>query len=358
MMNIVHAHNGHNFERSMKMEKTIQNLQNLLSLTVKKGGSDLHLVTGVIPVTRINGQITALNNDLSRLSSEAGIEILKSLLSQYQIKKLEENGDADASYEFEDPCTKKMIRCRINVYQDINGYAFALRLISNKIPSMKELLLPLSLRSLTAKQHGLIVVTGPTGSGKTTSLASMLDYINESKALHILTIEDPVEYIYPLKQSIISQREIGQNVLSFAAGLKAALREDPDVILVGEMRDAETIATALAAAETGHLVLTTLHTSNVIEAVDRMLQYFPSEQQKQIQLQLSNCFEGIIAQKLLPRADGRGRVAAFEVLLRTPATTNVIRTGEAFRLKDYMRSSEGMQTMEDSLDDLKKRMII
>ena len=186
----------------------------------------------------------------------------------------------------------------------------------------------------------------------------MLDLINNERRCHIITLEDPVEYVHTAKKSILSQREIGQSVVSFASGLKAALRQDPDVILVGEMRDQETVEIALSAAESGHLVLSTLHTANVIEAIDRILQYFPDSRQAQIKLQLANCFEGIIAQKLFPRKPQPGRVAAVEILIRTPAVTNLIRSGEAFRLKDYMRSSDGMQTMEDAIEDLQRRAVI
>lgn len=336
----------------------MKSIEEMLSIVDKNNGSDLHLITNALPTLREDGIIKNLYDDDYKMSFEDSINLIKKILNKRQLLALEKNGDADTSFACKSIFyPKKQLRARVNVFKDLRGYAFAFRLISKKIPTMQDLLLPKSVKNLTQKEHGLIVVTGPTGSGKSTTIASMLDYINETKNVHIITIEEPVEYYYDMKQAIISQREIGENCISFATGLKAALREDPDIILVGEMRDAQTIEMALAAAETGHLVLTTLHTANVIQSIDRMMQYFSAKQQGQILAQLANSFECIIAQKLLPK-NGGGRVAAFEILLRTTATVNLIRNDRAFELKDYMNSKDNMQTMKNAVEDLKRRKYV
>lgn len=334
------------------------NIQELLSMVDQQNGSDLHLVTNVAPAMRVNGVIRPVNVSASIMTPEEGETLAEQILSTYQVAQLEKAGDTDVAYTCKSTLVNKILRARVNVYRDHRGLSFAFRIINEKIPTMQDLMLPIGLRNLIKKKHGFIAITGPTGSGKTTSLAAMLNEINETQYANIITLEDPIEYIYPVLCSLVSQREVGRDCSSFAVGLKAALRQDPDVIFVGEMRDAETIATALAAAETGHLVFTTLHTANVIEAVDRMLQYFPAVQQKQIQAQLANCFEGIVAQQLIPKKDGRGRVAAFEVLLKTSATENLIRNGETFQVKDYLRPEYGMLTMEASIKALHERRIL
>jgi len=336
----------------------LKSIQEMLSIVAQRKGSDLHLITNVVPTMRINGTIKSFEENLMVMEPAESDTLAQEILNNYQFKQLRDRGDADASYSCKSILEDKILRARVNVFKDYRGLSFAFRLISDKIPTMQDLMLPLGLRNLTNRKHGFIAITGPTGSGKTTTLAAMLNSINETQYGNIITLEDPIEYIYPIKCSIISQREIGQNCVSFAEGLKASLRQDPNVIFVGEMRDAETIATALSAAETGHLVLTTLHTANVIEAVDRMLQYFPAEQQQRMQSELANCFLGIVAQKLIPKKTGNGRVAAFEVLLKTPATEKLIRNGEAFQLKNYMRSEYGMITMEKALTDLQNRGLI
>jgi len=329
----------------------LQSLNELLSAVAEKGGSDLHLSAQNVPIMRINGFIVNLaGND--PLQPEDCERFCHDVLSDVQFHQLNTRGDADASYVCKSTVTNVCLRTRVNVFKDSRGISFAFRLIHHKIPSVKSLGIPESVLKLTEKPHGLVIVTGPTGSGKTTTLAALLETINMSKNLHMITIEDPIEYMYEGKAALISQREVGRDCDSFRSGLKAALREDPNVILVGEMRDAETISTALFAAETGHLVFATLHTANVVEALDRMLQYFPAEAHRQMRMEIANCFEGILAQKLLLRKNG-GRVAAFEVLLRNVASINLIRSGEAFRLTDYMHSEPGMQTMEDALQGLR-----
>ncbi|MEN6623587.1 MAG: PilT/PilU family type 4a pilus ATPase [Smithella sp.] len=333
------------------------NIQKLLSDAVSCSASDLHLIVGLIPAIRVDGAILPLPH-ASVLSVGECSELVKEFLSAEQQEQYFYRKDYDVSYAFENLHTKQQHRCRINLFQDLSGNAFSIRFIPTKIPTIRSLQLPHIFEELIQKENGLILITGPTGSGKTTTLTAMLDAINETRAAHILTLEDPIEYIHSPKKSILSQREIGQTAASFSSGLKAALREDPDIILVGEMRDPETVEIALNAAETGHLVLSTLHTANVVEAIDRVLQYFPDYRQKQIQQQLANCIEGIIAQKLLPKKNQPGRVAAFEILTRTPATINLIRTGEAFRLQDFMHQRDGMQTMGDAIADLRQRNVI
>lgn len=327
----------------------------ILQTAIASGASDIHLQSGTKPVLRKDGKIQRIEN--AAILTEADLaEFQTELCMPGQSERLATVGDCDFSYVFSyGDCEA---RFRVNAFREFSGIAFAMRFIRSKIPTLNDLYMPSILKRLTEKQHGLIIVTGPTGSGKTTTLSAMLDLINETYAAHILTIEDPIEYLHHPKKAIIHQREIGRNVASFYAGLSAALREDPDVIFIGEMRDRETVETALNAAETGHLVLTTLHTANVVEAVDRILQYFSGNQQPQIRMQLANCFEAIIAQRLFRRKNGNGRVAALEILTRNAAAINLIRTGKAHQLQDYMRAANGMQTMGDAIDDLKMKNVI
>jgi len=334
----------------------IETLTQLLSVTYQAGGSDLHLCGEIHPAMRRNGILEMVGNDV--LSHEDIQGMIEKILSPEQKKKFLNDGDVDLSYSCKSTIDgHSLIHCRVNAFRDVDGCAMALRLIPNQIPTMEDIRLPTSVRGLIKQKHGLVVVCGPTGSGKTTTLASMLDAINRTEDVHIISIEDPVEYRFSMKKSVISQREVGRDCRNFYVGLKAALRQDPDVILVGEMRDAETISTALAAAETGQLVLTTLHTSNVIEAIDRLVQYFSADSYKQIRNEIANSFQGFVAQKLVPSKNG-GRVAAFEVLLPTDATKNLIRIGQGYRFVDYMHPSLGMQTMEQSLEGLKNMHLI
>lgn len=326
----------------------------LLKEMERSKASDLHIIGRMQPSLRLNGEILRL--DLEPISRQQIDELCQEVLTSWQQDVLQKNGDVDISYTFLND-DGAVCRCRINAFKASNDISFAIRLIPNEIPTLKKLHLPNALETMIT-QNGLIAVTGPTGSGKTTTLAAMLDSINESRACNIIAIEDPIEYLHAPKKAIIRQREIGNDLPTFSAGLRSALRQDPDVILVGEMRDRETVETALNAAETGHLVLTTLHTGNVIEAVDRILQYFPAEQQTQIQAQLANCFQGVIAQRLLPLRNGGGRIAALEILRRTPATVNLIRSGKSYQLKDYMLPAEGMQTMEAAIKELQQRKLI
>lgn len=325
------------------------NIIELLRKTVECKASDLHLTLGVPATVRLHGSLqpieeVVLNNDDLRLLAEQ-------LLDQGQREVLEHNGEVDFSYSI-----PELGRFRVNAYMQRGSYAMAIRTISARIPSMEELNLPPVLKELALKQRGLILVTGPTGSGKTTTLAAMIDYINKNKKSHILTLEDPIEYVHTHKQSIINQREIGHDSKSFANALRAALRQDPDAILVGEMRDLETISTAITAAETGHLVLSTLHTIGAAKTVDRVIDVFPPHQQQQIRIQLGAVLEGIISQQLLPTIDGCGRVAAHEIMLSTTAIKNLIREGKTHQIQNTIQTGSklGMQTMDASLAQLCK----
>lgn len=280
--------------------------------------------------------------------------LFQELTTDRQRHIFEEKGDIDFAYQVADT------RLRINVYKDFRGMAMAIRIIKNKIPTFDELNLPELLEQLIHKKQGLILVTGAAGAGKSTTLAAMVDRINRSQARHIITLEDPIEYLYELDRSLINQREIYFHACSFPQALRAALREDPDVILLGELRDEETIATALSAAETGHLILATLHTCNAAQTVERMVDMFPLNRQQQIRSQLASTLQAVIAQQLIEKKDKSGRIAAFEIMLQTPAIQNLIREGKFHQLAQTIKtaSSSGMQTMEQSLQMLMKHGLI
>lgn len=327
------------------MQKKIALLDNLINKAFENGASDVHIIPESCPFMRVDEKIASLSSKI--ISSEEIAGMVESLTDNDVIVF-----DSDFSYT-----TSNHIHARINVFKDRLGFNVAVRVLPKRIPSMGELLIPESVMSLVNLEHGLVLICGPTGAGKTTTLASMIDAINEKYNYRVITIEDPMEYVFTNKRSVISQREVGIDVMNFKTGLRSALREDPDVILVGEMRDKETIETAIHAAESGHLVFSTLHAANVVEAVDRVIQYFPADGQSRIAYQLANAFGGIIAQKLLPRING-GSVAAFEVMLRTVATVNLIRQGQMHLAEDYMTQLEGMQSMEDAINVLKIRHIL
>ncbi|MER2172824.1 MAG: PilT/PilU family type 4a pilus ATPase, partial [Psychrobacillus psychrodurans] len=274
----------------------------LLEQSFEGKASDLHITVGLPPVFRKNGSLHSSSE--ANLSQEDTEEMLKEIVEFAKLKELEEKGEIDFSYELPGLC-----RFRINAYHQSGQVSIAARVIESKIPSIEQLGMPNVLYALADKPQGLILVTGPTGSGKSTTLASMIDYINITKSKHIITLEDPIEYVHTHKKSIVNQREVGSDTLSFANGLRAALRQDPDVILVGEMRDLETISTAITAAETGHLVMATLHTSSAPTTIDRIIDVFPPHQQGQIRIQLANVLQGIISQRLLIQSDSKGRIA-------------------------------------------------
>ena len=328
-------------------------LDDLLREVVQRGASDLHITVGVPPVFRIDGQLRPGNYEcIDALDSQ---RLLYDIMTDEQIQKFEANYELDFSYSL-----GKLARFRVNVYKDRGTVAAAFRLIPAKIPTIRELGLPLILEELTRRPRGLILVTGPTGSGKSTTQAAMINQINQERSAHIITIEDPIEYLHSHNKSIINQRELNQDTKSFSAALRSALREDPDVLLVGEMRDYETIGTAITCAETGHLVIATLHTNNSAQTVDRIVDVFPPEQQHQVRVQLSNTIEAVLCQQLLPRADGPGRVCAMEVMIATPAIRNLIRESKAHQITSVIQTSAhvGMQTMDMALRDLYQRGLI
>jgi twitching motility protein PilT len=326
----------------------------LLDRMVDLGASDLHVTAGSPPAARVHGRLTRFE-DLPRLTPAATRELLYRVLSTEQQKQLEVNRQIDLSYSL-----PGVARFRINVYWQRESLAAAFRLIPAQLKTLEELNLPTSLHELSAKPRGLVLVTGPTGSGKSTTLAALVDEINSTRADHIITIEDPIEFLHLHKSCIVNQREIGPDATSFADALRAALRQDPDVILLGEMRDRETISTALTAAETGHLVFATLHTQSAPQTIDRIIDVFPAEQQEQVRTQLAGSLQGILSQALLPTPDGRGRVAAIEILLPDDAIRNLIRQGKLEQIYSYMQTGtkRGMQTMEQSLADLVSRGVI
>ncbi len=329
------------------------NLFELLSIAVEAGASDLHLTVASPPIMRVNGKLIRMMD--KNLTPDDTLRIIQEILKPEQITVFEERGELDLSYSH-----PGLGRFRVNIFKQRGSYGMALRVVALKIPSMESLKLPPILKELAKKQRGLILVTGPTGSGKSTTLAAMIDYMNQTRNEHILTIEDPIEYLHKHDKSIVNQREIGHDSQSFANALRAALRQDPDIILVGEMRDLETIATAITAAETGHLVLSTLHTIGAAKTVDRIIDVFPPHQQQQIRIQLASVIEAVISQQILPKADGSGRVAAFEVMTANTAVRNLVREGKTHQIQTVIQtgSNAGMQTMDASLLELYKNRVI
>jgi twitching motility protein PilT len=320
----------------------------VLTRMVDLRASDVHLTPGFPPAIRVRGRITPME-DYPRLTPQQTREVVYSVLNDDQRKRFENNKQLDFAYSI-----PGVARYRVNCYFQRGAISAAFRLIPHDILSLEELGLPLVLEEMTRKPRGFVLVTGPTGSGKSTSLASMIDLINRNREEHILTIEDPIEFLHRHKKCIVNQREIGSDADDFAVALRAGLRQDPDVILVGEMRDLETISTALTAAETGHLVFATLHTQSCAQTVDRIIDVFPAGQQNQVRMQLSIALEGIVTQQLLPTADGSARVVAAEVLVPTPAVRNLIREGKTHQIYSAIQTSGsvGMQTMDSHLAQL------
>lgn len=327
-------------------------LNELLSKTVKEKASDLHLTVGVPPIIRVNGELKNLVKEkLTAKDTEKYVkEILKDMYEEYERK-----GEIDTSVSI-----SKIGRFRVNVYKQRGSHAIAIRVVTLKIPTLNDLKMPSVIKELTKKKRGLIVVTGPTGSGKSTTLAAMINEINATRALHIITLEDPIEYLHKHNKSIINQREIGKDTLSYKAALRAALREDPDVILVGEMRDLETISIALTAAETGHLVLSTLHTVGAAKTVDRIIDVFPPYQQQQVKVQLSTVLQGIISQQLIPKKDSNGRIASLEIMISNSAIQNLIREGKTHQIQSSIQTGNkyGMKTMDMSIAELYRNKLI
>jgi len=329
-------------------------INDLLDTLLKADASDLHMKVGNHPMLRIDGKIAPQEN-LERLTPQLMDEILNSLMNEEQKNIYQENFEHDFAYAYGDKA-----RFRVNVFHQRGTKASVLRVIPTKVRSLEDLNLPPVIRDFCERPRGMILVTGPTGSGKSTTLAAMVDYINANRAEHIITIEDPIEFVHQNKKSLVNQRQVGNDTESFANALKSALRQDPDVVLIGEMRDLETISTAITTAETGHLVLATLHTTGAAQTVDRIIDVFPPEQQQQIRMQVSSNIQGVVSQTLLPRAAGRGRVAAFEILVPTGAIRNIIRDGKTFQLPSMIQTSKniGMVTLEQSLSELVKKHIV
>ncbi len=319
------------------------NINELVMEARTKGVSDIHLSASIPTTWRIHGTLYDCGHTIT---SKDAREMIVSLLSDEQLNELESGNDLDFAFETPDLC-----RQRVNVFRFKGKLAATIRLLNDKIPTLSALNLPSVLTSLADEPRGLILVTGPTGSGKSTTLAAMIDHINHTRPEHILTIEDPIEYMYTLDKSTIHQREVGRDVKSFSAALRSALREDPDIILVGEMRDYETISAAVTAAETGHLVMSTLHTIGAAQTIDRIIDSCPPEKQNQIRTQLGSVLKGVITQSLIPTLDGKGRIAATEILIGTDAACNLIRENKCHQLQTVMQSGAnfGMHTLNADL---------
>jgi len=316
----------------------------LLQTVVNKNASDLLLTVKAKPMIRLNGRLVALQTRV--LSPEDTVSLMKSITPERNQQELQQVGSTDFGFSF-----GEQARFRVSVFRQRGFLGIVLRLIPFKLMSFEEIGLGTNIQKLLHRPRGMILVTGPTGSGKSTTLATMINYINVNRDTHIITVEDPIEYFHPHKRSIVTQRELGSDVPSFSEGLRRALRQDPDVILVGEMRDLETIETAITAAETGHLVFATLHTNSAEGTIDRIVDVFPEQQQEQVRIQLSSNLVAVICQALLPTADGRGRVAAFEIMIRTPAISNLIRSQKTHLIQSELQtgSKYGMILLDDSL---------
>jgi twitching motility protein PilT len=331
-----------------------QTVDALLEQAVAQRASDLHLTVGAPPAVRVRGELKALDGR-APLDRDGIRALLYRILTTEQQKRFEIDRQLDLSYG-----VPGLARFRVNVFQQRDSVAAAFRVVPDELKTLEELGLPASLADLTRLPRGLVVVTGPTGSGKSTTLAAMIDEINRTRTDHVITIEDPIEFVHRHKRCIVNQREIGTDATGFGDALRAALRQDPDVILLGEMRDLETISTALTAAETGHLVFGTLHTQSAPGTIDRIIDVFPGNQQDQVRTQLAGALQGVVTQTLVPTSDGAGRIAALEILIPDDAIRNLIRQGKVEQVYSYMQtgSRTGMQTMEQSLADLVARRVI
>lgn len=325
----------------------------LLDQATKMGASDIHISVMLPPIFRVNGEL--IHSNFAPLPPAETERLVTSVLNEKQLKVLEETGQVDLSYS-----APKIGRFRVNAYMQRGSFGMALRIIPLEVPTIDGLGNPQILKELAMLPRGIILVTGPTGSGKSTTLASMVDHINSNISKHILTLEDPIEYLHKHKKSMVNQREVGLDSDSFSSGLRAALRQDPDVILVGEMRDLETISTALTAAETGHLVLSTLHTIGAAKTIDRVIDVFEPHQQQQVKVQFASVIQAVISQQLIPREDGKGRVAAFEIMRATSAIRNMIREGKTHQIDTAIQTGGklSMVTMDTSLIKLYRQGLI
>ncbi|MDR7856121.1 type IV pilus twitching motility protein PilT [Tissierella sp.] len=328
-------------------------LLELINVATSRKASDIHLTVGLPPVLRIDGQLIILDSE--KLTANDTKMLVYESLNDNLINILEKKGEVDSSFS-----SPRVGRYRINAYKQRGSFGMALRIIPLDIPTVEELGLPLVVRDLARLPRGLVLVTGPTGSGKSTTLASMINQINSERTCHILTLEDPIEYLHKHNKSIVNQREIGTDSLSFANGLRSALRQDPDVILVGEMRDLETMSIALTAAETGHLVFSTLHTVGTAKTIDRVIDVFPPHQQQQVRTQFASAIQAIVSQQLLPKSNESGRIAAFEIMIATAAIRNLIREEKTHQVDTAIQtgSKYQMQTMDNSILELYKKGLI
>lgn len=328
-------------------------LENLLQLAVDERASDLHFSVGVPPMLRVDGQLSPV--EMPPVTESDTERYTNTLANPAQLKAIQENGGADFCISY-----GEQARFRTSIFRQRGRISLALRLIPSEMMTLERMGLPHQVQDILTAQRGMILVTGPTGSGKTTTLASMLDLINEQRNGHIITIENPIEYYHEPKNCIVSQRELYSDVPSFSEAVRRALRQDPDVIMVGEMRDLETMEAAVTAAETGHLVLSTLHTTGATESIDRIIDAFPTQQQEQVRLQLAGCVLGVLSQQLIPRVDIAGRVMAYEYMAATPSIRNLIREKKTFRIRSDIQTGArmGMITMDDCLFNLYERRII
>ncbi len=322
-------------------------IKEMLGIAKAAGASDVHITVGIPPKMRVNGKLITM--EYERFLPGDTQQILSEIMNEEQMRRFEERGEYDMSFSI-----PNMGRYRVNAYRQRGSVAIALRLVGTHVRSPKELGVPDSVIDLYKKKRGLVLVTGPTGSGKSTTLAAIIDKINNNRECHVITLEDPIEYLHQHKLSIVNQREIGLDTQTYSNALRAALREDPDVILVGEMRDFDTISVAITAAETGHLVLSSLHTMGAASTVDRVIDVFPAHQQQQIRVQFANVLEAVVSQQLIPRKDEEGRIAAFEVLHANQAVRNLIREGKSHQLKAVMQTNRklGMITMDETIAQL------
>lgn len=332
----------------------VNNIDKIITICKKQGATDIHLAVGQPPICRINGDIIRLER-LGVLSDPAIHLLINEMIPEEKKTEFSEHHQSDFAYQ-----TADGVRLRVNAFMQRKKHGVALRILNDSHASLTQLGLPDVLYSICNLRSGLVLVTGPTGSGKSTTLSAMIDYVNENRACHILTMEDPIEYTHNSKKSLVNQREVGDDTISYADSLKAALREDPDVILVGEMRDLETISIATTAAETGHLVFSTLHTLGAAKTIDRLIDVFPPHQQQQVRVQIASALKAVISQRLLPKADGSGRCVAYEIMLINPAIASNVRDGKTSAINNYIQTGtqEGMILFENSLANLVKAGLI